>query len=85
MAKSLTAKETLQIIQKLWATTEDIMKIGCCGNNKAQKIKIELRNKMIDEGYAVPRNMVDMKLVMDYFRVDEARIKKLAGGVTNGQ
>ena len=85
MAKSLTAKETLQITQKLWATTDDIMKLGCCGTNKAQKIKNEIRNKMIDEGYAIPRNMVDMKLVMDYFRLDLTRIKTLAGGVANGQ
>ena len=85
MAKSLTANETLQIIQKLWATTEDIMKLGCCGTNKAQRIKSEIRNKMVDEGYAVPRNMVDMKLVIDYFRIDEKRIRRFAGGVFNGK
>ena len=84
MAKSLTAKETLQIIQRLWATTNDIMQLGCCGKNKALKIKNEIRNKMIDDGYAVPRNMVDMKLVMDYFNIDEKRINILAGGVVNG-
>lgn len=84
MGKVLTANETLKVIQKMWATTEDIMKLGCCGTNKALKIKSEIRNKMIDEGYIVPRNLVDMKLVVDYFRIDEQRLRCLAGGVCNG-
>ena len=81
---SLTAPEVKNIISKMWASTDDIKKLGCIGNNKALKIKKELRNKMVDEGYAIPRNLVDMQLVIKYFKIDLNKIEKLAGGVSNG-
>ena len=43
MVNSLNAEELLQILSKLWASTEDIKKIGCVGKNKALKIKNEIR------------------------------------------
>lgn len=85
MTKSLTAKETLQIIERNFATTNDIMQLGCCGINKARKIKSEIRNKMVDEGYAIPRNLVDMKLVEQYFKIDRIRLLSLVGGVLSGE
>lgn len=84
MAKSLTAKEVRQIISKMWANTEDIKRLGCVGNNKALEIKKEIRNHMVDNGYVVPRNLVDMSLVIEYFNIDLNRIERLAGGVVNG-
>lgn len=84
MAKSLTAKEVYSIIKKMWANTEDIKKLGCVGNNKALQIKREIRNQMVDEGYLIPRNLVDMNLVIEYFKIDINKIEKLAGGVVNG-
>ena len=81
---SLTASEVKEIVSKMWASTDDIKKLGCIGNNKALRIKRELRNKMVDEGYAIPRNLVDMQLVIKYFKIDLNKIDKLAGGVING-
>jgi len=85
VVKSLTAKEILKIIEKMWASTDDIKKLGCVGNNKALKIKNEIKTRMQEEGYAIPRNLVDMKLVTEYFNIDEQRVKFLAskGGVCN--
>lgn len=84
MARSLTAKEVHEIIEKMWANTDDIKRLGCVGNNKALKIKKELRNYMVDHGYVVPRNLVDMQLVIEYFNIDVSRIERLMGGVVNG-
>ena len=84
MAKSLTAKEVKQIISKMWADTDDIKKLGCVGNNKEKKKKKEIRNHMVDSGYIVPRNLVDMSLVIEYFNIDINRIERLSGGVVNG-
>lgn len=85
MTKILTAEETLKILSYQFATTEDIKKLGCCGTNKAQRIKTEIRNKMTDEGYAIPRNLVDMKLVEEYFKIDRKRLLSLTGGVLSGE
>lgn len=85
MNKSLNATQVLETINKLWASTADIQKIGCVGYNKALKIKNEIRNQMVDDGWVFPRYLVSMEYVIKYFNIDEKRLKKLAdqGGVTN--
>jgi len=85
MNKSLNATQVLETINKLWASTADIQKIGCVGYNKALKIKNEIRNQMVDDGWVFPRYLVSMEYVIKYFNIDEKRLRKLAdqGGVTN--
>lgn len=84
MTKSLKADETVEIINKMWATTEDIKRLGCVGKNKALKIKNEIRNQMIDDNLIFPRYMVSMEYVIKYFNIDEKKLRRLAGGVVNG-
>lgn len=86
MTTSLNAKELTDIMDKQWATTKDIQRIGCCGINKAQRIKKEIRNQMLDAGMFIPRYLVDMEYVIKYFHINEKRMRKLSrnGGVTNG-
>lgn len=76
--KGLRAKEILPIIEKMWASTEDIKILGCVGYNKALKIKNEIKIQMQEKGYVIPRNLVDMKFVVDYFKIDIERIQFLA-------
>lgn len=85
MNKNMNATQVLETINKLWASTADIQKIGCVGYNKALKIKNEIRNQMVDDGWVFPRYLVSMEYVIKYFNIDEKRLKKLAdqGGVTN--
>jgi len=85
MNKSLNATQVLETINKLWASTADIQKIGCVGYNKALKIKNEIRNQMVDDGWVFPRYLVSMEYVIKYFNIDEKRLRKLVdqGGVTN--
>ncbi len=83
--QSLSASEVVDIINKLWASTNDIQKIGCIGYNKALKIKNEIRNQMVDDGMVFPRYLVSMEYVIKYFNIDEKKLRKLAdqGGVAN--
>ena len=85
MNKYMNAILVLETINKLWASTADIQKIGCVGYNRALKIKNEIRNQMVDDGWVFPRYLVSMEYVIKYFNIDEKRLKKLAdqGGVTN--
>lgn len=85
MNKNMNATQVLETINKLWASTADIQKIGCVGYNRALKIKNEIRNQMVDDGWVFPRYLVSMEYVIKYFNIDEKRLKKLAdqGGVTN--
>lgn len=85
MNKSMNANQVLETINKLWASTADIQKIGCVGYNKALKIKNEIRNQMVDDGWIFPRYLVSMEYVVRYFKIDEKKLRKMAdkGGVTN--
>ncbi len=84
MVNSLNASELLEILSKLWASTEDIKKIGCVGKNKALKIKNEIRNQMVDDNMVFPRYLVSMEYVKEYFKIDEDKLRIQAGGVVNG-
>ncbi len=83
--RSLTASETLEILNKLWASTSDIQKLGCIGYNKALKVKEKIREQMIDDGMVFPRYKVSMEYVAKYFNLEVKKLRKLAdqGGVTN--
>lgn len=87
MNKSLNSTQLLETINKLWASTTDIQKIGCVGYNKALKIKREIRNQMVDDGMVFPRYMVSMEYVIKYFNINEKKLRKMAdqGGVTNAR
>lgn len=91
MVKSLKVPEVIDIISKMWATTNDIQRLGCIGAGEALKVKRELRDKMKDQGKAVPRYLVDMTYVMDYFSIskknllERMEIIEMLGGVTNGK
>lgn len=87
MNKSMNASQVLETINKLWASTADIQKIGCVGYNKALKIKNEIRNQMVDDGWVFPRYLVSMEYVVRYFKIDEKKLRKMAdkGGVTNAR
>ena len=84
MTKSLRANETVEILDKMWANTEDIKRLGCVGKNKALKIKNEIRNQMIDDNLIFPRYLVSMEYVIKYFNIYEKKVRGLAGGVVNG-
>jgi hypothetical protein len=84
VVNSLNASELLEILSKLWASTEDIKKIGCVGKNKALKIKNEIRNQMVDDNMVFPRYLVSMEYVKEYFKIDEDKLRIQAGGVVNG-
>lgn len=85
MTKSLSTKEMSEIIDKIWASTEDIKKIGCIGKNRALEVKKEIRQMMIDDHKIYPRNYVSMEYVIKYFNIDEKKIRRIAmGGIING-
>lgn len=84
MARNLKAEELIPIFSQIWASTEDIKKIGCVGKNKALKIKNEIRNQMIDDNMIFPRYLVSMEYVLNYFKIDENKIRSMVGGAVNG-
>ncbi len=66
----IQANEMLEILNKQWATIQDIMKIGALGRNKPRNIKNEIERNIIDQGLKLPNNLVPMEKVIEYFKIN---------------
>ena len=76
----MTAQETLNLISKQWCNLEDLMKLGELGRNSALRIKKEIKEKLIKQGYKIPTHVVPMKEVVDYLDINinylESRVQR---------
>lgn len=68
--KIIQADEMLEILNKQWATVQDIMKIGAVGRNKARSIKNEIDRSIKETGLDLPNNLVPMEKVIEYFKIN---------------
>lgn len=85
-SKELTADDIVKLMAKVWATTDDIKVLGCVGINRALIIKREIKRRMKEDGMIVPRYLVSMKYVLEYFKINEELIKKYSMiGENNGK
>jgi hypothetical protein len=66
----MEAQETLNLISKQWCTLEDLMALGEFGRNSALKVKREIKNKLINQGYKIPSHVIPMKEVVDYLNIN---------------
>lgn len=73
----MKAKDILNLINKQWASTDDIMSIGEVGYHRALNIKKEIA-ETLDKKYKLPRNKVPMEFVVDYFKINISYLKKVS-------
>ena len=66
----MKALETLNLISKQWCTLEDLMALGEFGRNSALKVKREIKNKLINQGYKIPSHVIPMKEVVEYLNIN---------------
>lgn len=76
----MTANETLDLIAKQWCNLNELMQLGQMGRNSALKVKKEINEKLIKQGYKIPRHLVPMKEVVDYLDIN---ITYLESRITN--
>lgn len=75
----LTAQEILNILDSQWADKKAIKQIGYVGDNKAWEIMNKIRANLENEGYYLPRGLVPMEKVVEYFKININYLKKLRG------
>lgn len=75
--RRISANEVLDIVSNQWAGTNEIMQIGCVGKNKALEIKKEIQVQADTNGYFLPKNLVPMEYVIDYFKINIPYLKKV--------
>lgn len=78
VTNSISAKETLELINKTWADKHDVMKLASCGENSAEKIKKDLTDILAQEGYVLPTNKVPMDRLVQYLKININYLKKVS-------
>jgi len=77
----LTAKETLEILNNQWATTEDIMKLAFVGESKAREMTKEITDIVSKEHKKkLPRGLFPMQVVQEYLGININYLKKIERG-----
>lgn len=77
----LTAKETLDLLNNQWATTEDIMKLAFVGESKAREMTKEITDIVLKEHKKkLPRGLFPMQVVQEYLGININYLKKIERG-----
>jgi len=77
--KKLNAKEVLELVNQQWATVYDIMKIGNCGKNTAQKVKKEIKDEIeTRSSKELPYGVVPMEKVVDYYNININYLRRIS-------
>ena len=58
------------------------MKISQLGINNATKIRKQIREELISQGYMLPKGLIPMAKVVEYLKIDIEYLKNMAN---NGQ
>lgn len=74
----LSAEEILVLIQKQWASTSDIQKIGSIGYQNALAIRKKITSIVENENYRLPYGLVPMAMVVQYLKIDINYLKKVS-------
>lgn len=75
--KILDINQTLDLVNKQWATTNDIMQLGFVCYSNARKVSNVIKNNLVEKGYSLPRGLVPMKEVVKFFNIDINYLKKI--------
>ena len=76
--KNISAEELLQIINKQWATTSDIMKIRGCCYQTALSDRRAIEDQIKEKYPRLPRYMVPMEEVVLFYKINISYLKKIS-------
>ena len=75
--KSITAKQTLEIISKPWCSSQDFSILSNTGKNTTLKLMKDLRSQLEQANYFMPSNMLPMDKVVEYLNLNIAYLNKV--------
>ena len=75
---NMDARETLKLISKQWCNLEDLMKLAEIGKNNAIKLRKEIKQDLINQGYTLPNNRLPMIEVVNKLKININYLEKMA-------
>ncbi len=74
----MDARETLKLISKQWCNLDDLMKLAEIGKNNAVKLRREIKQDLINQGYTLPNNRLPMIEVVNKLKININYLEKMA-------
>ncbi len=74
----MDARETLKLISKQWCNLDDLMRLAEIGKNNAVKLRKEIKQDLINQGYTLPNNRLPMIEVVNKLKININYLEKMA-------
>ena len=74
----MDARETLKLISKQWCNLNDLMRLAEIGKNNAVKLRKEIKQDLINQGYTLPNNRLPMIEVVNKLKININYLEKMA-------
>ena len=74
----MDARETLKLISKQWCNLNDLMLLAETGKNNAVKLRKEIKQDLINQGYTLPNNRLPMIEVVNKLKININYLEKMA-------
>ncbi len=74
----MDARETLKLISKQWCNLNDLMLLAEIGKNNAVKLRKEIKQYLINQGYTLPNNRLPMIEVVNKLKININYLEKMA-------
>ena len=74
----MDARETLKLISKQWYNLDDLMRLAEIGKNNAVKLRKEIKQDLINQGYTLPNNRLPMIEVVNKLKININYLEKMA-------
>lgn len=74
----MDARETLNLISKQWCNLNDLMLLAEIGKNNAVKLRKEIKQDLINQGYTLPNNRLPMIEVVNKLKININYLEKMA-------
>ncbi len=75
---NMDARETLKLISKQWCNLNDLMLLAEIGKNNAVKLRKEIKQDLINQGYTLPNNRLPMIEVVNKLKININYLEKMA-------
>lgn len=74
----MDARETLKLISKQWCNLDDLMRLAEIGKNNAVKLRKEIKQDLISQGYTLHNNRLPMIEVVNKLKININYLEKMA-------
>ena len=78
LAQRISANEILDILNQQYLNVTDIKKVASVSIERARQIRNSISQKLEDENYFVPTNLIPTESLIDYLHLNLNYLKKIS-------